>query len=93
MLGNLIGATTMIVAKTKDPIVSDMGLALVPSHTFNECPADLDIICVPGGTEGTLEAMEDGETNAFLKDRGARAKFVTSVCTGSLVLGALTFVT
>ncbi len=88
MLGSLMGATVMIVAKSKEPVVSDMNLALVPSHTFDDCPADLDIICVPGGTEGTLAAMEDSATISFLKDRGTRAKFVTSVCTGSLVLGA-----
>lgn len=88
MLGNLMGATTYIVAKTQEPIVSDMKLAIVPTHTFADCPADLDVICVPGGTLGTLAAMEDAETIAFLKDRGSRAKYVTSVCTGSLVLGA-----
>lgn len=88
MLGNLMGATTHIVAKTMDPVVSDMKLAIVPSHTYETCPKDIDIICVPGGTEGTLAAMNDPETIAFLKDIGSRAKFITSVCTGSLVLGA-----
>lgn len=88
MLGSLMGATTMIVAKTRDPVVSDMKLAILPTHTFAECPTDLDIICVPGGSSGTLAVMQDSETIAFLKDRGARAKHVTSVCTGSLVLGA-----
>jgi cyclohexyl-isocyanide hydratase len=88
MLGNLMGATTYIVAKTRDPVASDMKLAIMPTATFDECPADLDIICVPGGTNGTLAAMEDEQTIAFLKDRGARAKFITSVCTGSLLLGA-----
>jgi cyclohexyl-isocyanide hydratase len=76
------------VAKTKDPIVSDQKLVFMPSATFDDCPADLDIICVPGGADGTLAAMEDEATIAFLKDRGSRAKYVTSVCTGSLVLGA-----
>jgi len=88
MLGNLMGASTFIVAKTKDPITSDMGLVFTPSHSFGDCPKDIDIICVPGGTDGTLAAMEDEATMAFLKDRGARAKYITSVCTGSLVLGA-----
>lgn len=88
MLGSLMGATTMIVAKTREPVTSDMKLAILPTHTFDDCPADLDIICVPGGTAGTLAAMEDEATIAFLKDRGARAKYITSVCTGSLVLGA-----
>jgi len=88
MLGNLMGATTFVVAKTREPVVSDMKLAIVPTATFDACPADLDVICVPGGTSGTLAAMEDEATLAFLKDRASRARFVTSVCTGSLILGA-----
>lgn len=88
MLASLMGATVHIVAKTKEPAVSDQGLVFMPSATFDECPADLDIICVPGGSTGTLAAMEDEATIAFVKDRGSRAKFITSVCTGSLVLGA-----
>ncbi|MBI5132183.1 MAG: DJ-1/PfpI family protein [Rhodopseudomonas palustris] len=88
MLSGLMGATVHIVAKTRDPVKSDAGLVFVPSATFADCPADLDIICVPGGTQGTLAAMQDEATIRFLKDRGSRARFVTSVCTGSLVLGA-----
>lgn len=88
MFTSLMGATTHIVAKSLDPVVSDTKLTFVPSATFETCPKDLDIICVPGGTSGTLAAMEDEATIAFLKDRGSRAKFVTSVCTGALVLGA-----
>lgn len=65
-----------------------MKLAIMPTATSEECPTDLDVICVPGGATGTLAAMADEATIAFLKDRGSRAKFVTSVCTGSLVLGA-----
>ncbi|WBT36911.1 DJ-1/PfpI family protein [Hyphomicrobium sp. DMF-1] len=88
MLASLMGSTVHIVAKTKEPVVSDQQLVFMPSVTFDECPADLDIICVPGGSDGTLAAIEDEATIAFLKDRGSRAKYVTSVCTGSLVLGA-----
>lgn len=88
MLGSLMGAKVHIVAKSRAPVVSDMKLAIVPTTTFEDCPADLDIICVPGGSTGTLAAMQDEATIAFLKDRGGRAKYVTSVCTGSLLLGA-----
>jgi len=88
MLTNLMGATVHIVAATPAPVTSDTGLVFTPSHTFADCPADLDILCVPGGTTGTLAAMQDEATMAFLRDRGARAKYVTSVCTGSLVLAA-----
>lgn len=88
MLGNLMGATMHIVAKSPAPVVSDMKLTIVPTATFETCPKDIDIICVPGGSSGTLAAMQDAATLAFLRDRGSRAKFITSVCTGSLVLGA-----
>lgn len=88
MLTNLMGAKTHIVAKTKDPVRSDTGLVFTPSASFEDCPADLDILCVPGGTVGTLNAIRDEATIRFLKDRGSRARFVTSVCTGSLVLAA-----
>ncbi len=88
MLTSLMGATTHVVAKSREVVKSDAGLMFQPSATFEDCPADLDIICVPGGTSGTLAAMQDEATIRFLKDRGSRAKFVTSVCTGSLILGA-----
>lgn len=88
MLASLMGATTHVVAKTRDLVKTDNGLMFKPSKTFDDCPADLDIIFVPGGSNGTLAAMQDDATIAFVKDRGSRAKFVTSVCTGSLVLGA-----
>ena len=88
MLTGLLGATTHIVGKSKDIVRSDTGLAFQPSASFDECPLDLDIICVPGGATGTLAAMQDDSTLRFLRDRGSRAKFVTSVCTGSLLLGA-----
>ena len=46
------------------------------------------MLCVPGGTAGTLAAMQHAPTLDFLRDRGARAGIVSSVCTGSLILGA-----
>lgn len=88
MLSNLIGATTLVIAKSKEPVISDSGLILTPTTSFAQTPPELDVLCVPGGTAGTLAAMEDEATLAFLKHHGARAKFVTSVCTGSLLLGA-----
>src|SRR5262249_23333494 len=56
--------------------------------TFKECPDEVALLFVPGGTTGTLTMMGDAEVLAFLKARGAKAGYVTSVCTGSLVLGA-----
>lgn len=88
MLRGLMGATVRLVAKTRDPIVTDTGLTVVPDTDFAGCPEQLTLICVPGGSTGTLDAMADAETMAFLADRGRRATWATAVCTGSLLLGA-----
>jgi cyclohexyl-isocyanide hydratase len=88
MFASLMGAKVHLVAKAKTPVMSDTGMAIVPTATFDQCPKSLDILFVPGGSQGTLNAMQDKATLRFLADRGARAKLVTSVCTGSLVLGA-----
>jgi cyclohexyl-isocyanide hydratase len=86
VLHGLPGATTLIVAKTREPVPSDGPLAIPPTATFADCPP-LDLLCVPGGF-GVDQAMEDEETIAFVRREGARAKYVTSVCTGAFVLGA-----
>ena len=74
-----------LVAATKEPIMTDTGNALVPTTTFDECPRDLDVLFVGGG--GT-EVLKDKATMDFITDRGSRAKYITSVCSGSIVLGA-----
>lgn len=86
-LGRLPGADVQFVAKTLDPVLCESGLTIVPTATFDTCPGDLDVLMTGGGTGGTLAAMRDPAMIAFLADRGSRAKWVTSVCTGSLLLG------
>jgi cyclohexyl-isocyanide hydratase len=76
-----------LVWKTWDIIVSDSGIGIQPTTIFSDCPHDLDILFVPGGF-GTAAAMKDREVLSFLADRAAHAKYVTSVCSGSLILGA-----
>jgi putative intracellular protease/amidase len=88
MFASLMGATVHLVAKTRAPVTSDTGVTITPTATFDETPQDLTVLFAPGGTQGTLDALLDAETRAFIADRGARAKYVTSVCTGSLILGA-----
>jgi cyclohexyl-isocyanide hydratase len=88
MFASLMGAKVHLVAKTREPVVSDTGVTITPTTTFAETPRDLTVLFAPGGTQGTLDALQDAETRAFMADRGSRAKFVTSVCTGSLILGA-----
>jgi len=88
MFASLMGAKVHLVGKTRDPVTSDTGVTITPTATFDECPKDLTVLFAPGGTEGTIAALRDDATRAFMADRGARAKYVTSVCTGSLILGA-----
>ena len=88
MFSSLFGAKVHLVSKSLEPVTSDFGLTIAPTTTFANCPADLTVLFAPGGTTGTLDAAADPETRAFMADRGARAKYVTSVCTGSLILGA-----
>jgi cyclohexyl-isocyanide hydratase len=76
-----------LVWKTRDAITTDTGVRVEPSATFDDCPRDLDILFVPGGF-GTAAVMQDAETLAFLRDRAQTARYITSVCSGSLILGA-----
>ncbi len=79
-------ARTHIIAKTMLPVPSDRGLSVMPTCTFEDCPA-LDLICLPGGT-GVVEALADVPTVEFIRQQGADAQYVTSVCTGAFLLGA-----
>ena len=76
-----------LIWKSRDFMESDTGIGLRPTGTFDDCPKDLDAIFVGGGP-GQLGIMNDPEVIGFLADRGSRAKYVTSVCSGSLLLGA-----
>ncbi len=77
---------THLFWKTLDPVTTDSGIALVPTATLADAPAKLDVLFVPGGF-GTIDAMKDKEIVAFLAERGRDARYVTSVCSGSLLLG------
>lgn len=80
------GAKVHEVAKTRDPIVAETGLTLLPSTTFDEL-RDVDVLFVPGGA-GQIEACEDTATIDWLRAVGEAAQYVTSACTGALLLGA-----
>ncbi|WP_226354260.1 DJ-1/PfpI family protein [Pseudonocardia sp. ICBG601] len=73
--------------KDTDPVVSDSGMAILPTTTLRDCPREVDLLMVPGGF-GTKDVIADPELLDWVADVGARARWVTSVCTGSLVLGA-----
>lgn len=75
-----------LVWKSVDPITVGGGMQILPTTTFADCPT-LDVICVPGGA-GMNPLLNDPETLKFIRLQAMTAKYVTSVCTGSLVLGA-----
>jgi cyclohexyl-isocyanide hydratase len=80
------GAAVHLLWKRIEPVATDSVLTLMPTATFANCP-QLDVICVPGGA-GTDDMVNDEEMLQFLRGQAAGAKYVTSVCTGSLILGA-----
>lgn len=86
VFANLPDAEVRVIWKTLDPIQTQGGLRLLPDTVLADCPK-LDVICVPGGT-GVVDLMDDPEVLSFLRMQAEGARFVGSICTGSLVLGA-----
>lgn len=86
VLARLPRTKVSLIAHTLDPVKSDRGMSIVPTMTYADCP-QLDVIMVPGGP-GQQDLMEDATVLEFLRRQARGAKYVTSVCTGSLVLGA-----
>lgn len=83
-LGFVPGFKVVTFASTTDPVVSDTGIRLIPDHDFSTCPP-LDILLVGGGVN-PLPEMQDHEVMSFLRKAGDGAEYVTSVCTGALIL-------
>ncbi len=77
---------TLLLWKTLDPVPTDSGVSLNPTTVFADCPRFLDVLFVPGGF-GTNQAMADATVVDFLAEIGPTARYVTSVCSGSLLLG------
>jgi cyclohexyl-isocyanide hydratase len=86
VFASLPTANVHLIWKDRSAITSATGLVLAPTMTFGECPA-LDVLCIPGGA-GINALLEDAEVLDFVRAQAARARYVTSVCSGSLVLGA-----
>jgi cyclohexyl-isocyanide hydratase len=80
------GVEVRLYWKNLSPVNSASGLHLIPSSTFED-DSPIDLLCVPGGP-GQVELMADEEVLGFLRRAAESARFITSVCTGSLLLGA-----
>lgn len=77
-----------ILWKEKKQIETGSLIKIMPTTTYAECPKDLDVLFLPGGVPGTLEMMQDKESLDFIREKAKTTKYLTSVCTGSLILGA-----
>ena len=86
VLARVPQSTIHIVARSLEPVPSDCGLGLVPTHSFADCPP-LDLLCVPGGGVGVIAAASDRATIDFVRSQAHQARYVTSVCTGAFILG------
>lgn len=86
VLARMPGARVDFAWKRVEPVMSDCNLALMPTVTLADAP-QADILCVPGGY-GCTDMMNDRQVLDWLRRQAAGAKWVTSVCTGSLVLAA-----
>ncbi len=86
--GLMPGAEFQTVARTPGPVRVDMGLEIVATHSFDNCWAAPDVLFVPGGGQGVYDALQDDELLDAIARIGSQAKWVTSVCTGALLLAA-----
>ncbi len=86
ILSRMPGAVVHMIWKTEEPVRTDAGFSIMPTDTLESCP-NLDVLCVPGGP-GQKQLMDDEELLVFLRRQGEGARYVTSVCSGSLLLGA-----
>jgi putative intracellular protease/amidase len=86
---SMMGAKVHLVTMDEQikPIMGDTGFAIVPTMSYKDAPKEIDVLFVPGGTTGTLNVMKDNKSIDFIQDAASRAKLITSVCTGSLILG------
>ena len=82
----LPGAEVRTVSLSAGPVVATGGLRFLPDARVDDTPA-FDVLFVPGGP-GVGAVMEDRALLGFVRERGLHARYVTSVCTGALILGA-----
>ena len=86
VFSNLPDVKTYLIWKTLEPVTAAKGMRILPDTRFGDCPA-LDVLCIPGGP-GINALLTDSETLDFVRMQAGGARYITSVCTGSLVLGA-----
>jgi cyclohexyl-isocyanide hydratase len=86
VLARLPGVELALLWRSLEPVTSSTGLTIQPSMTLAEAPA-FDVLVVPGGS-GVVPLLRDAEMLGFLRRQAETARYMTAVCTGSLLLGA-----
>jgi cyclohexyl-isocyanide hydratase len=86
VLARLPGAQISLLWRSLEPVTSATGLTIQPTLTFAEAPK-FDVLVVPGGA-GIVPLLQDREVLGFLQQQAQTARYLTAVCTGSLLLGA-----
>jgi cyclohexyl-isocyanide hydratase len=84
VFGRLPDTKVLLIAENLQVVKSDNGLLLIPDATFENSP-QVDLLFVPGG-RGIFDAIQNSALISFLQKQAKEAKYITSVCTGSLVL-------
>lgn len=86
MFAGLMGAKVHIVSETLKPITSDTNITIIPTTTYDKVPNNLSVLFIPGGGESVIKALSNEKLMNFVRKKGSKAKFITSTCTGSLIL-------
>ena len=84
-----MGATVHIVSETLEPITSDTNVTIIPTITYDNVPDELSVLFIPYGGESVIKALSNEKLMSFVRKKGLKAKFITSTCTGSLILAGL----
>jgi transcriptional regulator GlxA family with amidase domain len=74
----------VLVSEDGEPVTSFLGTGYIVDHSYENCP-QLDVILIPGGL-GTRREMDNSKHIGFVQKQAAGCEYVTSVCTGALVL-------
>ena len=80
-------AETYLVWENLNPVLTDTNLTLQPTHTFEDCPRKVDILCVPGGF-GAWAVLGNAAAMDYLARAGAEARYVTGICFGTIIMAA-----
>ncbi|WKN41908.1 DJ-1/PfpI family protein [Tunicatimonas pelagia] len=87
VLGQTMGAVTQLIATEPGNVRTVMGVEIVPDAVIDSVD-QLDILVIPGGFQGTIEAAYDEALHDWIRQIDQQTTFTAAVCTGGWILGA-----